>query len=125
MKITELTKLIRLGGYEITRRMNEILSIFFEYVFEVPVERTGGAVAFDKDAVYGSGAAFVTGNITHDLEGARLGVEISIFHSDAGGPTYPDGWKLLGGTYADAGNNLITARYYSDDVIGYTIENWT
>lgn len=125
MKISELTKMIRLGGYGASVRMHEILSIFFHYVFDVPVLRDGSAVLFDKDAVYGEPDAFVAGNITQDLEGARLGVEIKIFHSAAGEPTYPANWNSLGGTYADAGNNLITAVYVDAGFVGYTIENWT
>src|SRR5688572_16215293 len=50
--------------------------------------RTGGAIRFSENAVYGTLAAPITANITFDSTEARKGVKVLVIHQKNPAPTY-------------------------------------
>lgn len=82
---------------------------------------TGTEVEFIEDAFYNITTSG-TGNITHDLTGAKRGVEVTIYHNDSSAPTFPAEWVLVGtGSYTISVTNIIIARYISATRIEYVI----
>lgn len=84
---------------------------------------TGTAVEFTGEKDYGTIASPVSGNITHTLTGAEVGVCITIIHQAASEPTYPATWKKLSGGYNPGGINYIVARYFDSSNVRYIIQN--
>lgn len=88
----------------------------------VPQSKAGAEVEFTTPAFYGSYAAPISSNITHDLVGAKAGVEVTIYHNDDVAPTFPTEWVLLGtGEYVTNTLNIIIARYIDSGRIEYVI----
>lgn len=86
---------------------------------------TGGEVVFTRDAIYGTIAAPITGNITTDLTGAQLGVELIVIHNDGGEPSYPAAFKKLNSSQAyDVGAvNYIFLKYINPTLVLVRIDN--
>jgi len=89
---------------------------------------TGTIIAFTKPLVYNTPALPGTGNISNDLEGAKIGIRQKIYHTaGAGGiaPTVPAGWVLMGGEYLtdpdEAILNVIFAEWVSESRVEYYI----
>lgn len=87
-----------------------------------PQSKAGAEVEFTTPAFYGSVATPITSNITHDLVGAKVGVEVTIYHNDDIAPTFPTEWVLLGtGDYVTDSLNIVIARYIDSGRIEYVI----
>ena len=74
-----------------------------------------GNIKFDVKAgkLYGF-SSVVTGNLSEDLTGAKLGAWALIKHNDAIEPVLPSGWdKLPGYSYILSADNYLFARYIS------------
>ena len=76
--------------------------------FVASTEATGALMSFDKHYVHGNAAA-ITGNITFDFTGEKIGATVFMTHNDGTEPTLPSEAKLIGGTYTISINNYIAA----------------
>lgn len=90
---------------------------------EVPVG-TGSIISFIQDRIYGKPSAPVTGNITADLTGAKLGVTNLVIHNSATAPAFETRFKKYIGSqdYIPSVNNYIYMVYLENDTINYLIQ---
>lgn len=86
-------------------------------------QRTGTALAFDKDAVYNTIASPGSTNITLNVTGAKLGVTVMVFHFSDPAPSFPAEFNLISGTYDTTAGvvNRILCTYYDDNNVDYSI----
>jgi hypothetical protein len=82
---------------------------------------TGTEVYFDKHNVYGSFSTPVTGNITHNLTGAKVELIQKMYHQGGTEPTYPASWVKLIGEYSTTDVNIIFALYAEAGRVEYWI----
>lgn len=62
-----------------------------------------------------------TGNITHNLADARIGIVQKIYHNSSSAPSLPGSWVAVGsGTYTTSTLNIIYAEWVS----GTRVEYW-
>lgn len=87
------------------------------------VSTTGTTIFFATPQVYNLPTSGITGNITNDLTGARIGVIQKIYHQDSTEPTIPMGWVLLGGEYKINELNIIYAEFAGSSRVEYWIAN--
>ncbi|MES2275466.1 MAG: GDSL-type esterase/lipase family protein [Bacteroidota bacterium] len=85
---------------------------------------TGAEISFDAEAIYGTIDAPITGDITADVTGAKLGVISQIIHNDDVEPTFGANFKLLSGSDSYVTNqfNMIFCEYLDDHNILYSIQ---
>jgi hypothetical protein len=76
--------------------------------FVASTEATGALMSFDKHYVHGNAAA-ITGNITFDFTGEKIGATVFMTHNQGTVPTLPAEARLIGGTYTISVNNYIAA----------------
>lgn len=88
-----------------------------------PLVSSGTSVKFDKGRTYGSEASPITGNITFDATGAKVGVVICIVHNHSVAPSFGAQFKKLVGSldYVLSVNNYIYLEYRTASKVIYTI----
>ena len=88
-----------------------------------PQQKTGTVLAFDTDRIYGTTSTPETGNITADLEAARIGVSAMLIHNNGSAPTFGAEFVMLSGsgTYTTGVLNYIYCQYIDATHILYTI----
>ena len=88
---------------------------------------TGATISFITDRVYGTIASPVTGNITADITGAKVGVTNIIIHNSGTAPTFGSEFKKLSGSgnYVVSVVNYIYCTYISSTEIIYSINQRT
>src|SRR5699024_8137220 len=85
-----------------------------------PTQQTGSVVSFDAPHIYGKPSTPITGNITQDLTGARIGITQKIYHQDSTAPTFPGEWVNVGYRGYNLSNvNIIQAEYVSAGRVEY------
>src|SRR5699024_5893021 len=85
-----------------------------------PTQQTGSVVSFDAPHIYGKPSTPITGNITQDLTGARIGITQKIYHQDSTAPTFPGEWANVGYRGYNLSNvNIIQAEYVSAGRVEY------
>lgn len=85
-------------------------------------QQFGTIVSFKKSNIYGTVDAPETGDVTVDLNDAKLGVVSQMIHNDSTAPSYPANFELRGGgAYVTGQNNYISFEYFSPTKIIYTI----
>lgn len=86
-------------------------------------QETSVPVQFLTEAVYGTEASPIVGDITVNLLDAKLGVSIVIIHNDSTEPTFPSSFKQMRGTpnYSTNEVNFIYVQYFTDNTQIYSI----
>lgn len=112
------------GIYKIGDGSTQLNSLVFQADV---VQRTGTALAFDRDSNYGTVASPETGNITANLTGARLGRTVVLIHNNGSEPTFAAAFKKLSGSgdYMTGEINYIACQYVNDTEIVYSINQRT
>lgn len=83
--------------------------------------KEGTLISFSNTFVYGDFYSGETGNITNNLDDARIGIVQKLYHEAGSTPTVPVGWVLIGsGTYDTAKLNII----YAEWIEGSRVEYW-
>lgn len=83
---------------------------------------TGTVVDFLSPKTFNTHDSPGTGNITHALSNARLGLVQKIYHNSGSEPTVPAEWVLLGSTaYIPGMLNIIYAEYVDAERVEYWI----
>lgn len=88
------------------------------------VYATGNTINFRQDKIYGSVSTPVTGALTTDLTGAKLGVTNLIIHNSISPPIFETRYKKYIGSqnYIPSANNYIYMVYLDDNNINYLIQ---
>lgn len=110
-----------LGG---TAAAPTVPGLSLRLLIETPAA-TGAALVFTYDRVYGTVAAPITGNITANTAGAKLGVTHLIIHKHATTPpTFSSPFKKLNGSqdYIVNAINYIYVQYVDSTHILYSIQ---
>lgn len=90
-------------------------------ITEFAIGSTGTTITFSSPTIFGSTTSPETGNITDDLDEAKLGIVQKIYHNNSTEPNFSAGWVKLGsGTYATDSLNII----YCEWVGGTRVEYW-
>ena len=86
----------------------------------LPEKMESNEISFDVVKTYNSYDSPATGDITHDLDGAKFGLTQKIYHNDSSEPTYPSEWvKISDKSYINDNLNIIVAEYIDDSRIEY------
>lgn len=93
--------------------------------YDVPFtdQKTGTAITFVYDTVYGTIGTPETGNITASYTGAKLGTSVLILHQAGSEPTYPAQFKKMSGTYDTTKINRIYCMYLDNNTVDYSISH--
>jgi hypothetical protein len=75
--------------------------------FVPSTEEVGALMKFDKHYVHGNAAA-ITGNITFDFTGEKIGATVFMTHNQGTEPTFPTEARKMG-VYTISVNNYIAA----------------
>ncbi len=80
-------------------------------------------ITYVSNAVYGSPTSLFSGNISHSLIDAKLGVYVVLFHEDSEAPTLPGSFRQLSNSenYVPGRTNIFFIQYISDTTQIYTI----
>lgn len=79
-------------------------------------------VDFTAPRVWGTRGTPMTGEITQDLMGARLGVVQKVYHQDSVEPTYPADWEPMGdAVYIPGELNVLYCESVGSGVVEYWI----
>lgn len=89
------------------------------------VAKTGVAIVFTEDAIYGTIDTPETGNITASYTGAVPGTVVLILHQTGSEPTYPAQFTKMSGSgdYDTSKVNRIWCIYLDDNTVDYSISN--
>lgn len=87
----------------------------------VKAARTGTAIAFDKEATYGSYASPETGNITVNATGAVDEICQKLYHQNASEPTYPASFVKIVGVYDPSKVNIYLIVRINSSLYHYLI----
>ena len=109
------------GARPTTAEMDENFN-FLDTTKQPHVQSVSGVLIDFKDAkIYNLPSNPGTGNIAHDLAGARLGIVQKIYHMSSSEPDLPASWVAVGsGEYTVDTLNIIYAEWVS----GTRVEYW-
>lgn len=79
-------------------------------------------LTFTRPTVWGTRASPMTGDITENLAGARVGVVQKVYHEDTETPAVPGTWVLMGdATYIPLELNVIYCEFVGSGVVEYWV----
>jgi len=87
------------------------------------IQMTGTTtMAFDRPRIYNTRLSALSGEITADLSGCRIGVIQKMYHNDVSSPTFSGAnWNLISGSYNNSSLNIIYAEWVTSTEIEYWI----
>ena len=91
---------------------------------EASIPATGNQIDFSLPKIFNLPTSPGSGNITDDLDNAKIGIVQKIYHQKGTVPTFPAGWVLIGtGTYSTTLLNIIYAEWVTETRVEYWIIN--
>jgi len=95
-----------------------------EFVPNVTLTSGTNTISFDRNRIYGSRTAPLTGNLGYNTIGQREGIVQKLYHTGSSASIFPAGWTKIGaGTYSTTSLNIIFAEYVGNNTVEYWIAN--